>query len=296
MFLASHLWYGGSFPFVGQLCQYGEDMRCARDAFLCRPPSLFSLFALREVQSTPVSGVSCFYYWTKREPNSFLLLKKSSHYKPKPAKMRLQKGTCMLEGGKKKFPSIFVSCHYIVACHVWWHVTCCCTGFSCEMPAFHSSKTAKLPLVSMWHEDLVNFGTDGAAAGRPTLFLQPCHHTGNRVQGLSSYTLLLHTPFLVSTWLSFWLPICFYRILVTGAAERTRCRTAAAKTHPHIAPFAAANSVLLMWAIGLKSKKGAQPTSLKRNLLSPPLISCIWKLSSQGAAGLYSQEGGNSVA
>lgn len=38
MSYASHLWYGGSFPFFGQLWKYREDSRCALTMFLCRPP------------------------------------------------------------------------------------------------------------------------------------------------------------------------------------------------------------------------------------------------------------------
>lgn len=112
MFLGSHLWYGGSFPFFGQLWKYGEDTRCALDTFLRRPPPLFSLSPLREVQSTSASGVSCFYYSQNVSSIHFYCWKWVHIINQELQRWGYRRGAVMLEGGKKKSPSISVSCHY----------------------------------------------------------------------------------------------------------------------------------------------------------------------------------------
>lgn len=218
MCLASHLWYGGSFPFFRQLWKYREDMRYALDTFLCRPPSPFNLSPLWDVQSIPASGASYFYCCQNVSSIHFYCWKWVHIINQELQRWGYRK-RCIYAGGRKEeIPNYFSVLPQYLACCVWWHIIHCCTSFFCEMPASCLSKTAKLPLVSMWHNSLVSFATDGATASKPVLFLRLCHHTGNQVQGLSSYTHFFHTPFLVSACRSFCFPICFYWILVMGAA------------------------------------------------------------------------------
>lgn len=245
--------------FFGQLWKYGEDIRCALDTFLCRPPSVFILSHLGEIQNT-ASGVSCFYCWQNGSFIHFDHWKRVHVINQELEKSGYRRGAFMVEGGKKSTSILPL----ILACQVWWCLMSCCTSYSYETPASHSSKTAKLPLVLMWQEGLVSFVTDGATAKK--LFLQLCHHIDKQVQySAFLYPVISYTLF----------DKCMVEVLSSNTFSLNtgdRCCI----THVVQNCSLLADCFLHCWeffAVNLSDQtqiqKGALPTPLKRNLLLP---------------------------
>lgn len=134
-----------------------------------------------------------FLLLTKCEIVSFLVLKKSSRCKSRTAGYR--RGTFMLEGRKKKSPSISVCCHYF-----WRAVFGGMLHVAAQVSSMERLLLVRVELQnSRWFQcdrkvllavpepQLETLRSSFSSAPTPT----------SRYKVLSSYTLLFHTPFLV---------------------------------------------------------------------------------------------------
>lgn len=171
-------------------------MRYALDTFLCRSPSLFHLSPFGEVQSSLDSGLSCFYYGQNMNSVHYFCWKLVHVINQALQRWDFRRGTFMLEGGKKKFPS--VSCHY------FWHAM---FGGTLHAAAQVSS-TKHLLLIQANLQNCRWFQRDREVLWALLLVESPLESScsswssattpSNRYKVLSSFTLWFRTPFPVS--------------------------------------------------------------------------------------------------